>query len=80
MPVRRFRSVEEMDRPAWFRPGDPALYRAIAVAWDFGRRANPRRFPPGVERFGGIEDMRRIQEQRDGAYVASVAARRRRSR
>jgi hypothetical protein len=44
MPVRKFRSVEEMERDKWREPGEPALFRAIAAVWAFGRRSRPRRF------------------------------------
>ena len=57
MPVRRFRSVEEMEQPVWRTPGDPALYRAIAALWDFGMRTVPRQFPPGVYRHRSIEAL-----------------------
>lgn len=62
MPVRRFRSVEEMSAPRWRQPGDPSLYRAIAAVWDFGRRTNPRRFPPGVHRYASVEALERQAE------------------
>lgn len=38
MPVRKFRSVEEMNQPVWRDPGDPELYRTIAGLWEVGRR------------------------------------------
>ena len=57
MPVRKFRSVEEMNAPCWREPGDPLLYRAIAQVWTFGRRLVPRCFPPGVHRYRTIEDL-----------------------
>ena len=57
MPVRRFRSVEEMEQPVWRTPGDPDLYRAIAALWDFGTRTVPRHFPPGVHRHRSIEAL-----------------------
>lgn len=58
MPVRRFRSVEEMERLFWREPGDPSLYLAIAGVWEFGLRT--RLFPPGVYRHRTIEEL---QEQ-----------------
>lgn len=61
MPVRRFRSVEEMSQPRWREPGDPKLYIAIADVWRFGLRTRHRLFPPGVYRHRTIEDL---QEQR----------------
>ncbi len=57
MPVKRFRSVEEMNQPVWRRPGDPALYQAIKAVWEFGQRTSSRRFAPGVRRFRSIEEM-----------------------
>ena len=57
MPVRRFRSVEEMERPLWRKPGDPSLYRAIAGVWGFGLRTRVRSFPPGVYRHRTIEEL-----------------------
>ena len=58
MPVRKFRSIEEMSaEPAWRSPGDPALYRAMAFVWELARRMNPRRFPPGVYKYRSIEEM-----------------------
>lgn len=57
MPVRRFRRVEDMERPLWRNPGDPALYRAIASLWDFGRRTRWQTFPPGVYRHASIEEL-----------------------
>lgn len=57
MPVRRFRSVEEMSQPTWRQPGDPALYVAIRSLWDFGQRTSQTRLPSGVRRFRSIEEM-----------------------
>jgi len=57
MPVRRFRSVQEMNQPVWRKPGDPELYRAIKQIWDFGMRTQKKRFRPGVRRFRSVEEM-----------------------
>lgn len=57
MPVRKFRSVEEMNQPIWREPGSPELFAAIRRVWSFGRRSSPRRFKPGVYRFRSIEEM-----------------------
>ena len=57
MPIRKFRSVEEMSQPVWREPGDPELYRAIRAVWDFGQRTSARQFEPGVRRFRSIEEM-----------------------
>ena len=56
MPVRKFRSIEEMKAP-WRSPDDPGLTEAIRRLWDLGRRLVPRRFPAGVHRHRTIEDL-----------------------
>ena len=63
MPVRKFRSVEEMDVPRWRAPGDPDLMRAMAELWEIGRRTSMRSYPPGVHKHTSIEDMQRAQER-----------------
>jgi hypothetical protein len=57
MPVRKFRSVEEMERPHWREPGDPSLYRTMARLWAFGQRTAAYRFPPGVYRHRSVEEL-----------------------
>jgi hypothetical protein len=58
MPVRKFRSVEEMSQPVWRTPGDEDLYRAIAGVWAMGMRLSPRTFRPGVRRYRSIEALK----------------------
>lgn len=76
MPVRRFRSVEDMNREVWRTPGDPMLYRVMASLWAAGARTVPRHFPPGVHRCRSIEDVN-AQTQ---AWAAADFERRRRQR
>jgi hypothetical protein len=57
MPVRKFRSIEEMSRPIWYPPGSPQLAEAIRRLWHFGSRTSRKRFRPGVHRFHSIEEM-----------------------
>ena len=59
MPVKKFRSVEELNQPVWRRPGDPQLFRAIASIWAFARRTNPKKFAPGVRKYRSIAEMNR---------------------
>ncbi len=63
MPVRRFRSVEEMNQPRWRKPGDPELYAAIAALWRLGARTGRRRFPPGVHKHRSIEQLNATRER-----------------
>ena len=62
MPVRKFRSAEEMNQPLWREPGDPELYRAIRAVWDFGHRTSTRRSTPGVQKFRSIEEMKAAKD------------------
>jgi hypothetical protein len=63
MPIRKFRSIEEMKQPRWRAPGDPELIRVMAALWAFAERTRRRRFPAGVQRFRSIEEMDREQQR-----------------
>ena len=76
MPVRKFRSVQEMNQPVWRQPGDPMLYRAIAGVWELARRTNPRRFPPGVHKYRSIEEMTRARDEWEAEHVEALARQR----
>jgi hypothetical protein len=65
MPIRKFRSIEEMKQPAWLPSGDPAIPRQIRYLWRvasaFARRVPPR----GVRKYRSVEaadDDRRTWE------------------
>jgi len=62
MPVRKFRSVEEMSQPIWRQPGDPTLYRTIAAIFDVGGRTSKRRYPPGLHKHRTVEEMQQVQD------------------
>jgi len=72
MPVRKFRSVEEMNQPVWRQPGDPELYRTMAAVWKRGQLMNPRLFPPGVYKYRSIEEMNRAQEESLAGHVTAL--------
>ena len=72
MPVRKFRSVEEMNQPIWRRAGDPQLYRAMAGVWEVARRTNPRRFQLGVQKYRSIDDMSRAREAAIADHVSAL--------
>lgn len=73
MPVRKFRSVEEMNTPVWRRAGDPALFRAISGLWKVGRRTSARRFPVGVEKHSSIEALDRAQADYSKSLTCSAS-------
>ena len=62
MPVRKFRSVEEMEGDHWYEPGDPRLDRAIRRVWELGYHTLQPHFPPGVYKHRTIESMNALQE------------------
>lgn len=62
MPVRKFRSIDEMKGEIWRQPGDPELVRAMARLWDIGVRTSRRRYPRGVHRHRSLEEMQAVQE------------------
>jgi hypothetical protein len=76
MPVRRFRSVEDMNAALWRQPGDPELYRTMAALWAFGRRTRPRKYPPGIHRHASVEYMDRAQQAWAEQHATSQRARR----
>jgi len=62
MPVKKYRSIEDMPDVPRRQPGDPALYRTMRQLWDFGRRTSKRRYRPGVYKFRSIEEMDAAQD------------------
>jgi hypothetical protein len=76
MPVRRFRSVEEMERASWWQPTGAQLHRSIEHLWAFGRRVLPRHFPPGVHRYRSIDELDQQVERWGIADMKDAASRR----
>jgi hypothetical protein len=67
MPVRKFRSVQEMNGDRWYEPGSAELFQAIRRVWALGHRTLRPRFPPGVYKHRTIDDMNALQAQWDDA-------------
>jgi hypothetical protein len=63
MPIRRFRSIEEMDGNQWYARNDPQLVRAIERVWRFGRETLRPYFPPGIYRHRSIDDAEGLAEK-----------------
>jgi hypothetical protein len=57
MPVRKFRSIEEMKRVRGYDRNDPLLPRVIEGVWTFGQRTARLRFPPGVYRHRDLASL-----------------------
>lgn len=75
MPVRKYRSVEEIPE-VWYKPGDAALFRAIARLWGQGRKTLQARYPPGVHKHRSIEEMNQLQEVWDQINFRAFQSRR----
>jgi hypothetical protein len=63
MPVRKFRSVEEMPGPEPVSSDDARLWQAIAQLLTLSSRLLPRRLPAGVYKSRSPEEANRRREQ-----------------
>ena len=55
MPVRKFRSVDDMPPAAFCVPLDPANIALACGLSDLAAGLHPRRFPEGVHRYRSVE-------------------------
>ncbi len=56
MPVRKFRSVEQMPSAAFREPLDPANLRLACELSSTAVRMSPKRFPRGVHRYRSVAE------------------------
>lgn len=77
MPVRKFRSIEEMSDAdlAWLPQGSPELWRAIRRVWSSAGAMVPWRLPPGVHRYRNMEEANAQRAEWERACVESAARR-----
>jgi hypothetical protein len=63
MPVRKFRSPEEMERSLHYEPGDPRIWDALRRRWTMHCFFAARRVPAayGVFRYRSIDEKQRRQ-------------------
>jgi hypothetical protein len=70
VPLRKYRSVEEMEPPPWREPLDPANLRVAFGLSELATRLRPRRFPPGLHKYRSVEEAARRrarwEAERDG--------------
>ena len=71
MPIRKFRSVEEMTPLPDRRPFDPENLR-LAIAWSHAAMAlHPVKRTPGVHKYRSYEEMKaRDQPRSSGSSVS----------
>ena len=57
LPIQRFRSLKDIETPAWVEPGTPLHRRSLrAVLWMVSWFAPKRQLPRGVFRFRSAEE------------------------
>jgi len=81
MPVRKFRSIAEMDKAQnelWCEPGEEC-FRRIARLWKRSAQINPRKFPKGVFKYRSIEEAQADRERLLTEHVRQLQEERRRS-
>jgi hypothetical protein len=78
MPVRKFRSIQDMPDDDWLLPGSPELFAAIRSVWDFSARTCPYAPPRGVYRHRGVEEARALRASWEREAFERARARRHR--
>ena len=69
MPVRKFRSVEEMPGPPALPPLDPTNLRSALSLMEVAYRLCPWRFPPGVHKFRSIEEANARRDEWESQMI-----------
>jgi hypothetical protein len=77
MPVRKYRSVEEMPGVAPRIPLEPENLRIACELSELARKLGGWTLPPGVRRFRSVDEASRARRERENA---EIRAGRRRSR
>ena len=80
MPVRKFRSIEEMnefDRERRMAGDSPGLHGRIEALWNEWRDLlPPLNAPKGVHKFRSIEEMNAFKERYENERIARIRAER----
>jgi hypothetical protein len=63
MPLKKFRSVEEMEPAPWRDRLDPHNLRLACDLSALATRLRPRRFPPGLHKYRSVEEAGRHRAQ-----------------
>ena len=74
MPIRKFRSVEELNQPRFAASG-PEAWRAMAELAELGERTVRPRFPPGVHKHRDIAAAEELRQTWEDANVRRHQAR-----
>jgi hypothetical protein len=74
MPVRKFRSIEEMKQPRWLDAGDPSIGGKFRYLWSLAGALNQVRAPRGVHKYRSIEEADANREAREREGIARLLA------
>ena len=67
MPVRRYRSIDDMEDTFWVPPGTPQHHEAVRLVLESAAFIAPqRRVPGGVFKFKSFEDALAQQDAWEG--------------
>jgi hypothetical protein len=69
MPVRKFRSVEEMPGVRPLRPLDPDNLRIACELTELARALHPWHFEPGVRKFRSMEEANAHRRKWENSQV-----------
>jgi hypothetical protein len=75
MPIKKYRSIEEMDadrRDFWCAKPDAEWWRRIDRLWRQSEQLNPRRHEPGIFKFRSVEELNAHHEAMLGAHVRAL--------
>ena len=77
MPVRKFRSIEEMSDAdlTWLPQGSPESWRAIRRVWARAQAMAPWRVPSGVYRYRTMDEANAQRAEWERACVEAAARR-----
>lgn len=75
MPVRKFRSVEEMDASRselWCDEPDAEYFKRLEELWELSSQINPRKLPKGVFKFRSIDEAQAARDRRLTEHVRDL--------
>jgi hypothetical protein len=75
MPVRKFRSIEEMNAAqTWLPAGDPAIGGTIRALWRLAQAPAAFQRPKGIRKFRSIEEKNAYDEYYENLRIAHIQA------
>ncbi len=64
MPIRKYKSINEMPDERWYPAGSEELFEAIERTWNLAESILPRTFPPGLTKYRSAQALKLNKEQR----------------